>query len=146
MSARHPPGRLLERRIVKAYPAETTEAFLGGHVSAFEFFGSAPLSILYDNLKIARARICGDGKRERTRAFIELVSHYRVKVPRRQGRQGRPLARGLCGYYATAWLLCNKNRINNESCQTACNDPDLGVSSYQVYSMASCGIGCKDAL
>ena len=61
---------------VKAYPRETTEAFLDGHVSAFAFFGGVPLSILYDNLKIAVARICGDGKRERTRAFTELVSHY----------------------------------------------------------------------
>jgi hypothetical protein len=40
------------------------------------FFGGVPLSILYDNLKIAVAKICGDGKRERTRAFTELVSHY----------------------------------------------------------------------
>jgi len=32
-----------------------------------------PCSILYDNLKIAVAKICGDGKRERTRAFTELV-------------------------------------------------------------------------
>lgn len=61
---------------VKAYPAETTEAFLDGHVSAFAFFGGVPLSILYDNLKIAVARICGDGKRERTRAFTGLVGHY----------------------------------------------------------------------
>ena len=61
---------------VKAYPRETTEAFLDGHVSAFAFFGGVPLSILYDNTKIAVAKICGDGKRERTRAFSELVSHY----------------------------------------------------------------------
>ena len=61
---------------VKAYPRETTEAFLDGHVSALEFYGGVPLSILYDNLKIAVAKICGDGKRERTRAFTELVSHY----------------------------------------------------------------------
>jgi hypothetical protein len=31
---------------------------------------------LYDNLKIAVARILGDGKRKRTQAFTELVSHY----------------------------------------------------------------------
>jgi transposase len=61
---------------VKAYPRETTEAFLDGHVASFAFFGGVPLSILYDNLKIAVAKICGDGKRERTRAFTELVSHY----------------------------------------------------------------------
>ncbi len=61
---------------MKAYPAETTEAFLDGHVSAFAFFGGVPLSILYDNTKLAVAKICGDGKRERTRAFTGLISHY----------------------------------------------------------------------
>lgn len=61
---------------VKAYPRETTEAFLDGHVSAFAFFGGVPLSLLYDNLRIAVAKICGDGKRERTQAFTGLVSHY----------------------------------------------------------------------
>ena len=70
---------------VKAYPAETTEAFLDGHVSAFAFFGGVPLSILYDNLKIAVAKICGDGKREPTRAFSELLSHYLF-----EDRFGRP--------------------------------------------------------
>ena len=68
-----------------AYPAETTEAFLDGHVSAFAFFGGVPISILYDNLKIAVARILGDGKRQRTRAFTEVVSHYLF-----QERFGRP--------------------------------------------------------
>ena len=61
---------------MKAYPAETTEAFLDGHVSAFAFFGGVPQSILYDNTKLAVAKICGDGTRERTRAFTGLLSHY----------------------------------------------------------------------
>ena len=61
---------------VKAYPAETTEAFLDGHVAAFALFAGVPASILYDNLKIAVARILGDGKRVRSRAFTELQSHY----------------------------------------------------------------------
>jgi transposase len=72
---------------MKAYPAETTEAFLDGHVSAFAFFGGIPLSILYDNTKLAVARICGDGKRERTRAFSELISHYLFRD--RFGRPGK---------------------------------------------------------
>ena len=70
---------------VKAYPRETTEAFLDGHVSAFAFFGGVPLSVLYDNTKIAVAKLCGDGRRERTRAFTELVSHCLF-----QDRFGRP--------------------------------------------------------
>ena len=61
---------------IRAYPAETTEAFCDGHNAAFAFFGGVPLSILYDNTTIAVAKICGDGKRERTRTFAELQSHY----------------------------------------------------------------------
>ncbi len=61
---------------IKAYPAETTEAFCDGHVSAFAFFGGVPLSILYDNTTIAVAKILGDGTRKRTKTFSELQSHY----------------------------------------------------------------------
>ena len=61
---------------IKAYAAETTEAFLDGHVSAFAFFDGVPRSILYDNTKLAVAKILGDGKRRRTQAFTELVSHF----------------------------------------------------------------------
>jgi transposase len=70
---------------VKAYPAETTEAFLDGHVSAVGFFGGVPQSILYDNTKIAVAKILGDGSRQRTRAFTALQSHYLF-----EDRFGRP--------------------------------------------------------
>jgi hypothetical protein len=79
--------------LARQYPAETTEAFLDGHVSAFAFFRGVPRSILYDNLKIAVAKICGDGKRERARAFTELVSHYlfwdRFGRPGKGERQGQ---------------------------------------------------------
>ena len=57
---------------VKGYPAETTEAFCDGHVSAFAFFGGVPQSILYDNTKIAVARILGVRTRIRTRRFTAL--------------------------------------------------------------------------
>ena len=70
---------------VVAYPAETTEAFCDGHVQVFAFFDAIPQSILYDNTKIAVARILGDGKRQRTRVFAELQSHYLF-----QDRFGRP--------------------------------------------------------
>ena len=36
---------------VKAYPGETTEAFCGGHVSGFSFFGGVPRLILYAGLR-----------------------------------------------------------------------------------------------
>ena len=71
MSLPHSDGIFL-----KAYPGETTEAFCDGHVSAFAFLGGVPQSILYDNAKLAVAKILGGGRRERTRAFTELQSHY----------------------------------------------------------------------
>ena len=61
---------------VMAFPAETTEAFLEGHVQAFAYFGGVPTCILYDNTKLAVAKILGDGSRQKTRAFSELQSHY----------------------------------------------------------------------
>lgn len=72
---------------IKAYPAETTEAFLDGHVSAFAFFGGVPQTILYDNTKLAVVKICGDGTRKRTQAFTGLISHYLFTD--RFGRPGR---------------------------------------------------------
>ena len=86
--------------LVQAYPAETTEAFCEGHNVSFEFFGGVPRSILYDNLKLAVARILGDGRRQRTRIFSELQSHYlfadRFGRPGKGNDQGK--VEGLVGY------------------------------------------------
>jgi transposase len=51
---------------VKAYPAETAEAFCDGHVAAFDFFGGAPQSILYANTRLAVAKIVEGGRRLRS--------------------------------------------------------------------------------
>jgi hypothetical protein len=61
---------------VAAFPAETTEAFLEGHVRAFAYFGGVPTRILYDNTKIAVAKMLGGEERQRTRSFSELQSYY----------------------------------------------------------------------
>jgi transposase len=86
--------------LVQAYPAETTEAFCEGHNVSFEFFGGVPRSILYDNLKLAVARILGDGRRLRTRVFSELQSHYlfadRFGRPGKGNDKGK--VEGLVGY------------------------------------------------
>jgi transposase len=85
---------------VKAYPGETTEAFCDAHNCAFAFFGGVPQEILYDNTKIAVARILGDGKRKLTRIFSELLSHYLFDT--RFGRVGKGndkgKVEGLVGY------------------------------------------------
>ena len=64
---------------VKAYPRENTESFCDGHVSSFAFIGGIPSDILYDNTKIAVAKIMGNKERKKTKSFTELQSHYLFK-------------------------------------------------------------------
>ena len=96
---------------VKADPAETTEAFLDGHVSAFAFLGGAPQSILYDNTRLAVARTLhkslGDGRRKRTRSFTELQSPHlsedRFGRPGKGNDKGK--VEGMVGYLRRNFLV-----------------------------------------
>src|SRR5674476_135389 len=64
-------------------------------------------SILYDNTKIAVGRILGDGKRQRTRVFSELQSHYlftdRFGRPGKGNDKGK--VEGLVGYARRNFLV-----------------------------------------
>jgi transposase len=85
---------------VAAFPAETTEAFLEGHVRAFAYFGGVPTRILYDNAKVVVVRILGGEERQRTRTFSELQSHYlfadKFGRPAKGNDKGK--VEGLVGY------------------------------------------------
>ena len=85
---------------VVAFPAENTESFLEGHNRAFAHFGGVPNTILYDNTRIAVARITGEGERKPTEAFSELQSHYLFAA--KFGRPGKGNDKGnvegLVGY------------------------------------------------
>jgi transposase len=110
---------------VQAFPAETTEAFLEAHVCAFEYFGGVPTRILYDNTKLAVARILGDGQRQKTRAFSELQSHYlfaeKFGRPARGNDKGK--VENLVGYVrrnfmvpiprATSWEALNEQFVRD---------------------------------
>ena len=100
---------------VKAYSAETTEAFLDGHVAAFAFLGGVPQSILYDNTKLAVARILGDGRRKRTRRSANCspitCSKTSLVVPARATTRERSRAWwATCG--ATSWCRYPGRRVS----------------------------------
>ena len=71
------------------------------------FMGGVPQSILYDNTTLAVARILGDGRRQRTRVFSELQSHYLFED--RFGRPGKGndkgKVEGLVGYVRRNFLV-----------------------------------------
>jgi len=116
---------------VQAFPAETTEAFLEAHVRAFEYFGGVPTRILYDNTTLAVARILGDGQRQKTRAFSELLSHYlfAVKFGRPAKGNDKGKVENLAGYArrnfmvpiprAASWEALNEQFIRDAMARRA---------------------------
>jgi transposase len=60
----------------RIYPNKGQEAFLDGHVRAFEHFGGVPGRVRYDNLKPAVVRILKGRDRQEAERFIALRSHY----------------------------------------------------------------------
>ena len=58
---------------------------------------------MYDNTKLAVARILGDGRRRRTRAFTELQSQYLFSD--RFGRPGKGKVESMVGYVRRNFLV-----------------------------------------
>ena len=117
---------------VMAFPAETTEAFLEGHNHAFAYFGGVPRTILYDNTKIAVARILGDGTRMKTRAFSELQSHY--LFAEKFGRPARATTKGKWkGWWATrgatSWCRFRGSRVGKSSTRICSCNARSGASA-----------------
>jgi transposase len=61
---------------VCAYERATMEAFLDGHVRAFEFFGGVPRRLAYDNLRCAVTHVGRGRERVLNERFAQLRSFY----------------------------------------------------------------------
>jgi transposase len=59
-----------------AFGTQAQEAFLEGHVLAFEHFGGVPGQVRYDNLKPAVVRVLKGRDRAESERFTALRSHY----------------------------------------------------------------------
>lgn len=92
---------------MQAFPRECTEVFQEGHRRAFEFFGSVPTRISYDNSKIAVTKITGSRDRQLTREFLRLESHYLFAhhfcLVRRANEKGK--VEGLVGFGRRNFLV-----------------------------------------
>ena len=74
--------RMKEAFVPLAHPAGHAQADFG---EAWAVIGGVPQSILYDNTRLAVAKILGDGTRKRSTLFGALQSHYVF-----EDRYGRP--------------------------------------------------------
>ncbi|MCA8837878.1 MAG: IS21 family transposase, partial [Proteobacteria bacterium] len=78
---------------VMAFPTQRQEAFLTGHVAAFQYIGGVPQRLIYDNLKTAVQRVLEGRNRQEQQSFVAFRSHYlfesRFCTPRAGNEKGQ---------------------------------------------------------
>ena len=94
---------------VQAHPRETQQAFLEGHVGAFEFFGGVFGLVRYDNLRSAVAKVLKGRRRVESDRFVALRSHYLYESSfTRRGKEGAHEKGGVegdVGRFRRAYLV-----------------------------------------
>src|SRR5215218_7454798 len=92
-----------------AFATQAQEAFLEGHVLAFEHFGAVPGRIRYDNLKPAVIRVLRGRDRSEAERFIALRSHYGFDsffcLPGKQGAHEKGGVEGEIGRFRRRHLV-----------------------------------------
>jgi hypothetical protein len=92
-----------------AFATQAQEAFLEGHVLAFEYFGAVPGRVRYDNLKPAVVRVLRGRDRAESERFIALRSHYGFDsffcIPGKQGAHEKGGVEGEIGRFRRRHLV-----------------------------------------
>ena len=92
-----------------AFATQAQEAFLEGHVLAFEHLGAVPARVRYDNLKPAVARVLKGRDRAESERFTALRSHYVFDsffcIPGQQGAHEKGGVEGEIGRFRRRHLV-----------------------------------------
>ena len=100
---------MLGRAFHVAFATQAQEAFLEGHVLAFEYLGGVPGRVRCDNLKPAVTRVLKGRGRDEAERFIALRSHYRFDsffcIPGLQGAHEKGGVEGEIGRFRRRHLV-----------------------------------------
>jgi transposase len=92
-----------------AFATQAQEAFLEGHVLAFEYFGAVPGRVRYDNLGPAVVRVLRGRDRAESERFIALRSHYQFDsffcAPGKEGAHEKGGVEGEIGRFRRRHLV-----------------------------------------
>jgi len=92
-----------------AFATQAQEAFLEGHVLAFEYFGAVPGRVRYDNLRPAVVRVLKGRDRDEAERFIALRSHYQFDsffcIPGKAGAHEKGGVEGEVGRFRRRHLV-----------------------------------------
>lgn len=113
---------------VQIFARECTETFWEGHVRAFNFFGTVPSRISYDNSAIAVAKMLTGRQRKLTDGFLQLQSHYLFQehfcLAARGNEKG--VVEGIVGYSRRNFLVpvpqVSSLEELNATLETACRE------------------------
>ncbi len=97
------------KKFVQYFPSTDKEAFLEGHVRAFEYYGGVVERLSYDNLGAGVAKV-GQGKeRTLTKEFKELKGYYNFKTnfcqPGIEGAHEKGGVEGGIGFSRRNWMV-----------------------------------------
>jgi transposase len=97
------------KKFLMYFPSPNTEAFLEGHVRAFEYLGGVPGRLTYDNLGLAVSHV-GKGKdRKLTKKFKELKGYYAFEsnfcTPGEEGAHEKGGVEGSIGFSRRNWMV-----------------------------------------
>jgi transposase len=94
----------------RVFACQAQEAFLEGHVAAFEATGGLPWRhIRYDNLSPAVARVLAGRNRTETQRWVSFRAHYGFEafycIPGQQGAHEKGGVEGEIGRFRRRWLV-----------------------------------------
>lgn len=97
------------REFHMAFSRQNQQAFLEGHIAAFNYFGGVFKSIRYDNLTSAVKKVLRGRKRIETESFIALRSHYLFEsifcLPGIQGAHEKGGVEGGVGRFRRSYFV-----------------------------------------
>lgn len=126
----------------RLYANQAQEAFLDGHVEAFEgTFGGVVRRVRYDNLSPAVAKVLRGRDRDETERFIALRSHYGFDsffcLPGVGGAHEKGGVEGEIGRFRRAHLVPVPKGATLEALNQACRAGDIADDTRRIGARAS---------
>lgn len=134
------------RKFIQYFPSTDKEAFLEGHVRAWEYFGGVVERVSYDNLSAAVAHVGQGKKRTLTREFQKLVGYYNFRTnfcqPGEEGAHEKGGVESGIGFSRRNWMVPPPKFDSigelNTYIQQKCLEDEARVVDGQAQTIGEC--------
>ena len=121
----------------RVYASQAQEAFLEGHVAAFEAIGGVPSGhIRYDNLSPAVARVLTGRDRTETQRWLSFRAHYSFEafycIPGKEGAHEKGGVEGEIGRYRRRWFVPVPQAASLAELNARLSEADAGEDARHI--------------